>query len=159
GVDTLNQRLQEALNPRPTAHVDRGSYRLGVGDRVIQTSNDYDLDIFNGDVGIIEYVDWEEKFLGVRFDSRLVDIPFEQADELRLAYAMTIHKSQGSQAPAVLVPMMTQHWKLLQRNLLYTGVTRASRLVVVVGQSRALGTAVRTVEARNRVTRLGSLLS
>jgi len=159
GVDTLNQRLQEALNPRPTAHVDRGSYRLGVGDRVIQTSNDYDLDIFNGDVGIIEYVDREEKFLGVRFDSRLVDIPFEQADELRLAYAMTIHKSQGSQAPAVLVPMVTQHWKLLQRNLLYTGVTRASRLVVVVGQSRALGTAVRTVEARNRVTRLGSLLS
>ncbi|OZB68694.1 MAG: hypothetical protein B7X33_04245 [Lysobacterales bacterium 13-68-4] len=94
-----------------------------------------------------------------RFDGRMVAIPFDDLDDLKLAYAMTIHKSQGSQAPAIVIPMVTQHWTMLQRNLLYTGVTRASRLAIVVGQGRAIATAVRTRTAMLRTTRLRELLS
>lgn len=158
GVLELNRRLQAVLNPNPAQYIQRHGVRFGIGDKVIQRKNNYALDIFNGDVGFVEGVGDDDEVLKVRFDERLVAIPFDDLGDLDLAYAVTIHKSQGSQAPVAIIPMVTQHWMMLQRNLLYTGVTRASRLAIVIGQSRAIQTAVRTVSSTQRVTRLCGLL-
>ncbi len=160
GVSNLNTVLQQRLNPRPAKEITRFGTRFGIGDKVIQTRNNYDLDIFNGDVGIITSIDdEEEKRLAVDFGGKVVEIPFDEMDALRLAYSMTIHKSQGSQAEAVVIPVTTQHYTMLQRNLFYTGVTRAKRLVVLVGIPRALGMAVKNDGALRRMTRLRELLS
>lgn len=158
GVAEMNARLQRALNPHPARSVTRYGIRFGVGDKVIQTRNNYDLEIFNGDMGFVFDCDDENGELVVDFEGRRVRIAYDDLDDLRLAYALTIHKSQGSQAPAIIMPMVTQHWTMLQRNLLYTGVTRARRLVVLVGQRRAIAAAVRTVSAARRLTRLRTLL-
>lgn len=158
GVRLLNERMQAALNPDPAVHVTRYGTRFGLGDKVIQTRNNYDLGVYNGDMGIVAGIDREDEHVRVEFDGRLVQIPFDDLDDLRLAYAMTIHKSQGSQAQAIIIPVVTQSWMMLQRNLLYTGVTRARRLVVLVGQSRAIAKAVRTADAKRRITRLCGLL-
>jgi exodeoxyribonuclease V alpha subunit len=159
GVGNLNLLLQEAVNPTPSAAVKRYGSRFGVGDKVLQTRNNYDLEIYNGDMGIVEGVNDESSTLTVQFDNRLVGVPYDDLDDMRLAYAMTIHKSQGSQAPVVIIPMVTQHWAMLQRNLIYTGVTRARKLVVLVGQSRAIAAAVRRRDAAQRITRLRQLLA
>lgn len=160
GVSNLNTVLQQRLNPRPAKEITRFGTRFGIGDKVIQTRNNYDLDIFNGDVGIITSIDdEEEKRLAVDFGGKVVEIPFDDMDALRLAYSMTIHKSQGSQAEAVVIPVTTQHYTMLQRNLFYTGVTRAKKLVVLVGVPRALGMAVKNDGALRRMTRLRELLS
>ncbi|HEX7324469.1 MAG TPA: ATP-dependent RecD-like DNA helicase [Rhodanobacteraceae bacterium] len=156
GVTELNRRLQARLNPSPAQDVSAHYERFGVGDRVLQTHNDYALGIFNGDTGVVESIDGR---VYVRFGEALVGIPFDKLGNLTLAYAMTIHKSQGSQAPIVVIPMLSAHWVMLQRNLLYTAVTRAQRLAVIVGQTRAIERAVATVTAARRVTRLGALLS
>lgn len=158
GVHEMNLRLQAALNPSPAEHITRFGTRFGLGDKVIQTRNNYDLSIYNGDMGFVRSIDKETEAVVVEFDSRLVSVPFDDLDDLRLAYAMTIHKSQGSQAPAVVIPMTTQSWMMLQRNLIYTGVTRARKLVVLVGQDRAIAKAVRTADSKNRITRLAKLL-
>lgn len=159
GVANLNAVLQQRLNPRPQKEVTRFGTRFGIGDKVIQTRNNYDLDIFNGDVGIITAIDDEDdKRIVVDFGGKVVEIPFDDMDALRLAYSMTIHKSQGSQAEAVVIPVTTQHFTMLQRNLFYTGVTRAKRLVVLVGVPRALGMAVKNDGALKRMTRLRELL-
>jgi exodeoxyribonuclease V alpha subunit len=159
GVHALNVRLQQALNPNPPDEKVCFGVRFGVRDKVIQVKNNYDLEVFNGDVGIVTGVDHKDDLLRVNFDGRTVAIPFDNLDELRLAYAMTIHKSQGSQAPAIVIPMVTQHWTMLQRNLIYTGVTRAKSLAVLVGQTRAIAAAVRTVSSTKRLTRLAGLLA
>lgn len=159
GVMELNRRLQLLLNPKPLQHIQHHGFRFGVGDKVIQRRNNYSLDIFNGDVGFVEGVGLEDEVLNVRFDQRVVSIPFDDLTDLSLAYAMTIHKSQGSQAPVVILPMVTQHMNMMQRNLLYTGVTRASRLAIVIGQRQALSAAVRRVSSAHRTTRLKSLLA
>jgi exodeoxyribonuclease V alpha subunit len=159
GVANMNTVLQQALNPRPGKFLDRFGTRYGVGDKVIQTKNNYDLDVFNGDMGFISDIDQEEKELEVMFDQRPVRIPFDDLDELRLAYAMTIHKSQGSEAPVIIMPMTTQHFVMLQRNLLYTGITRARKLVVLVGQSKAISMAVKNDGAMRRISRLRELLA
>jgi len=159
GVANLNAVLQSRLNPEPGKAITRMGTRFGVGDKVIQTRNNYDLDIFNGDIGIITDIDDEaDNKLFVDFSGRTVEIPFDDADALRLAYCMTIHKSQGSQADAVVIPVSTQHYTMLQRNLFYTGVTRAKKLVVLVGVPRAMQIAVRNDQALNRITRLRELL-
>lgn len=166
GVNALNARLQQALNPENGSDrnpnnlaVTRLGIRFAVGDKVIQTRNNYDLGIFNGDTGLVIDVLVEEEELVVDMAGRLIQIPFEDLDDLRLSYAITIHKSQGSQARAVVIPMTTQHWTMLQRNLLYTAVTRARELVVLVGVNRAIAVAVRTTSSTKRVTRLAQLLS
>ena len=145
GVRELNTALQKVLNPaRPgQPAVERFGWRFQIGDKVIQTENDYDKDVFNGDVGIVERVDMVEQQVAVRFDERLVKYDFGELDEISLAYAITIHKSQGSEFPAVVIPLATQHYMLLQRNLIYTGITRGKRLLVLIGQKKALGIAVR----------------
>lgn len=160
GVASLNAALQQRLNPKPEKSLTRFNTRFGVGDKVIQTRNNYDLDIFNGDVGIITSIDDEDASrLTVSFGGRMVEMPFDEMDALRLAYCITIHKSQGSQAEAVVIPVTTQHFTMLQRNLFYTGVTRARKLVVLVGSPRAMALAVKNDGAMKRVTRLKNLLA
>jgi exodeoxyribonuclease V alpha subunit len=153
GARNLNQILQSSLNPTEEG-ISRYGYRFGVGDKVMQTVNNYDKEVFNGDIGVIERLQFEEHELSVRFEGRLVPYDFEQLDELILSYAITIHKSQGSEYPCVVIPIHTQHYTLLQRNLLYTAVTRGKQLVVIVGTTKALNIAVKKVEAQQRITTL-----
>lgn len=159
GVRALNHRLQHQLNPNPSAHIMMKGMRFGVGDRVIQKSNCYDLDIFNGDVGVIESIESNDCLM-IRFESKdeLTAVPVEMAGDLDLAYAMTIHKSQGSQAKAVVIPLVRQHTVLLQRNLLYTGLSRAQELAVLIVEEAALERTLKNNEAAHRVTRLCELL-
>ena len=156
GVRELNTVLQGALNPvRPgEPAAERFGWRFQVRDKVIQTENDYKKEVFNGDIGTIEKIDPVEQELSIRFDERLVTYDFGELDEVSLAYAVTIHKSQGSEFPAVVIPVAMQNYMLLQRNLIYTGITRAKRLLVVVGQKKALGLAVRNDQSRKRYSGL-----
>src|ERR1039457_6087520 len=160
GVRELNTALQGALNPvRPSEPAEeRFGWRFQVRDKVIQTENVYKKHVFNGDIGTIEKIDPVEQELSIRFDEPLVTYDFGELDEVSLAYAVTIHKSQGSEFPAVVIPVAMQHYMLLQRNLIYTGITRAKRLLVVVGQKKALGLAVRNDQARKRYSGLLSSL-
>lgn len=156
GGRNLNAALQAALNP-PRAdgmEVERFGVTYRAGDKVIQRRNNYDKDVFNGDVGWVERVDAEERAVRVRFDERTVGYDFGELDELAPAFAITVHKSQGSEYPAVILPLAMEQYLLLQRNLLYTAVTRGKRLVVVVGQKRALASAVRNNAVRGRCSGL-----
>jgi len=153
GTDHLNERLQELLNPGGE-RIAAGGGRFRVGDKVMQVRNDYDKEVFNGDVGVVSAWDADEKTLLVSFDGRMVLYPATDLNELVLAYAVSVHKSQGSEYPAVVIPLHTQHYVMLQRNLFYTGVTRGRRLVVVVGNRRGIGRAIRNDEQRHRWTRL-----
>jgi exodeoxyribonuclease V alpha subunit len=126
---------------------------------VIQTENNYKKEVFNGDIGIIEKIDPVEQELSIRFDDRLVPYEFGELDEVSLAYAVTIHKAQGSEFPAVVIPVAMQHFMLLQRNLIYTGITRAKRLLVMVRQRQALSLAVRNDQSHNRYSGLLSRLN
>jgi exodeoxyribonuclease V alpha subunit len=156
GVRELNTALQRALNPHlpGLSFVERFGWRFQAGDKVIQTENDYDKDVFNGDIGIVERIDAVEHEVTIRFDDRLVKYDFGELDEIGLAYAITIHKSQGSEFPAVVIPLATQHYMLLQRNLIYTGITRGKRLLVLIGQRKALGIAVHNDRPQRRYSGL-----
>jgi len=143
GARNLNTVLQNVLNPRREAQeVERYGWTFRVGDKVLQTVNDYQKEVFNGDIGRVATVDAVEQELSVDYDGRQVTYDFNELDELALGYALTIHKSQGSEYPAVVIPLHTQHYMMLQRNLLYTGITRGKRLVVLVGSRKALALAV-----------------
>jgi len=158
GARSLNIELQAALNPAGDRKVERFGWTFAPGDKVMQIENDYDKDVYNGDVGKIDDVDPAEGDLVVNFDGRAVTYGFGELDMLMPAYAATIHKSQGSEYPAVVIPIMTQHYAMLQRNLLYTGVTRGKRLVVLVGQKKAIAIAVRNVSGRRRCSKLAEWL-
>jgi exodeoxyribonuclease V alpha subunit len=151
---TPDIELQNALNPPGEIRIERFGWTFCPGDKVMQVENDYDRDVYNGDVGIVRYIDPEEGDLVVAFDGREVSYGFGELDELVLAYAATIHKSQGSEYPAVVIPLVTQHYVMLACNLLYTGVTRGKRLVVLVGQRKALAIAVRNHGSRRRWAKL-----
>ncbi len=161
GIQQLNARLQNELNPQKpeAASVEKFGWQFRPGDKVIQTENDYQKDVFNGDIGQVSRIDPVERELAVRFEDREVVYDFGELDELALAYAITIHKSQGSEFPAVVIPIATQHYMLLQRNLLYTAVTRGKKLVVLVGQQKALAMAVRQQTAEKRFSGLLERLS
>ncbi len=154
GARSLNIELQRALNPPGPIRVERFGWTFCPGDKVMQVANDYDRDVFNGDLGLITGIDMEEGALTVSFEGRAVEYGFGELDELMLAYATTIHKAQGSEYPVVVIPLATQHYAMLARNLLYTGVTRGKRLVVIVGQRKALAMAVRNGGARRRWSKL-----
>ena len=152
GIRELNTALQSALNPpRPDrAEIERFGTKFRTGDKVLQTRNNYDKDVFNGDIGRIAAIDAEERQVAIDFDGRRAVYEFNELDEVEPAYAISIHKSQGSEFPAVVIPLAMQHFLLLQRNLLYTGITRGKKLVVVAGQRKALATAVRQNDTRKR---------
>ncbi len=154
GARSLNVELQRVLNPPGAERVERFGWSYGVGDKVMQVANSYERDVFNGDLGLVTGLDMEEGALTVSFEGRAVQYGFGELDELALAYAATIHKAQGSEYPAVVIPLMTQHYAMLARNLLYTGVTRGKRLVVLVGSRKALAMAVRNNGARRRWSKL-----
>ena len=154
GARSLNIELQRALNPPGEVRVERFGWTFGPGDKVMQVANDHERGVYNGDLGIVRRIYTEEGELVVDFEGREVAYGFGELDELVLAYATTVHKSQGSEYPAVVVPLTTQHFPMLQRNLVYTGVTRGKRLVVLVGQKRALAIAVRGQQTRRRWSKL-----
>ncbi|WP_297502749.1 ATP-dependent RecD-like DNA helicase [Ferrovum sp.] len=158
GTFNMNFRLQESLNPRPVAKAEFYGTRYGIGDRVMQVVNNYDKGVFNGDSGLVVGI-LDDGGLAVQFAVGVVEYDKVDIDELVLSYAMTIHKSQGSDFPAVIIPMFTSHYMMLQRNLLYTGVTRARLLCVVVGQRKAVDMAIKNNKAMKRNTRLLELLS
>jgi exodeoxyribonuclease V alpha subunit len=159
GASSLNSALQSALNAPPKTELIRGSKVLRVGDKVMQLRNDYDKDVFNGDLGVVSDIDPSEESLKVRFDDgRELAYEGSDIDDLALSYACTVHKSQGSEYPAVVVVLLTNHFVMLSRNLLYTAVTRGKRLCVVVGQRRALKLAVREDRRGERKSRLSDRL-
>lgn len=157
GVQALNEVVQELLNP--TGEVCPGAAKLRVGDRVMQMRNNYDLEVYNGDIGRIARCVPETGELAVDFDGTLVRYTRRESDDLQLAYASSIHKSQGSEFPAVLVPLHVQHYRMLRRNLIYTAVTRGQRLVVVIGERRAFEIAIRETSEQRRYTRLRQYLT
>jgi exodeoxyribonuclease V alpha subunit len=159
GARSLNIELQVALNPAGERKVERFGWTFAPGDKVMQVENDYDKEVYNGDIGYVKDVDPDEGELTASFDGRSVTYGFGELDTLVPAYAATIHKSQGSEYPAVVIPVMTQHYTMLQRNLLYTGVTRGKRLVVLVGQKKAVAIAVRSVTGRRRWSKLREWLA
>jgi exodeoxyribonuclease V alpha subunit len=154
GARSLNIELQAVLNPAGDEKVERFGWTFAAGDKVMQIENDYDKEVYNGDIGTINRVDAVAGEVVVTFDGRSVAYGLGELDMLVPAYAATIHKSQGSEYPAVIIPVLTQHYAMLQRNLLYTGVTRGKRLVVLVGQKKAIAIAVRNVGGRKRWSKL-----
>ena len=158
GAANLNLLLQQALNPSGPS-LGRGGYTYRQGDRVMQLRNNYDKDVFNGDLGYIREVDTEERTLKVDFDGKWVEYDVTELDELTLAYATTIHKAQGSEYPIVVMPVLMTHFVMLQRNLIYTGITRAKKICVLLGAAKALAYAVRNVSVLKRNTRLKERLN
>lgn len=158
GAQNLNTALQASLNPTGVT-LDRGGRTYRVNDKVMQIRNNYDKDVFNGDIGRIRRIDYENQEVRVDFDGRPVKYEFSELDELVLAYAISIHKAQGSEYPAVIFPILTQHFMMLQRNLLYTAITRAKKLVVVVGSKKALAIAIRNNKMQERFTLLRERLA
>ncbi len=158
GAANLNVKLQAALNAE-TRKLQRGERQYRAGDKVMQIRNNYDKDVFNGDIGRISHLDMEDREITVRFDDKNVIYAWDELDEIVPAYAISVHKSQGSEYPAVVLPILTQHYVLLQRNLIYTGVTRGRRLVVLVGSVRAVHMAVSNNKMQNRHTWLAHRLA
>jgi exodeoxyribonuclease V alpha subunit len=156
GARELNLRLQSVLNvaKRGEEGVEKFGWQFRPGDKVIQIENNYEKEVFNGDIGNITRIDHVEHEVTIRFDTRDVSYDFGELDEISLAYAITIHKSQGSEFPVVVIPLATQHYLLLQRNLIYTGMTRGKRLVILIGQQKALSLAVRNNKTSHRYSGL-----
>ena len=159
GARSLNIELQAALNPAGERKVERFGWTFAPGDKAMQIENDYDKDVYNGDIGLVADVDPEAGELTARFEGRDLVYGFGELDTLVPAYAATVHKSQGSEYPAVVIPVLTQHYAMLKRNLLYTGVTRGKRLVVLVGQKKAVAIAVRNASGRRRWSKLDEWLN
>ena len=157
GADNLNKVLQDSLNP-VSKKIVRGQTQFRIGDRVMQKRNDYDKKVFNGDLGLINRIDLEEQKIVVAFE-KMIPYDFSELDELGLAYAITVHKSQGSEYPVVIMPITTQHYMMLQRNLLYTAITRAKELIIIIGTKKALAMAVKNNRVVQRNTQLAEKLA
>jgi exodeoxyribonuclease V alpha subunit len=157
GAGNLNRRLQEILNPGEDGIV-RGERTYRVNDKVMQIRNNYDKEVFNGDIGRIAMIQWEDRDITISFDGREVMYDFRDLDEIVPAYAISVHKSQGSEYPVVIIPIVTQHYILLQRNLIYTAVTRGKNLVVIVGSNKAMAIGINNNKTSQRFTRLRSRL-
>lgn len=159
GSKVLNNLLQERINGQAGPKLQRLDWSFAPGDKVMQLVNNYEKDVFNGDIGRVSSVDSKKALVTVNFEGRKIEYAASELDEIALAYAMSIHKSQGSEYKAVVIVLASQHYRMLVRNLLYTAVTRGKQLVVIVGQAHALATAVRTVQAGTRLTRLASRIN
>jgi exodeoxyribonuclease V alpha subunit len=158
GVANLNIELQKRLNPGQSG-ITHGARNFRIGDKVMQIVNNYDKDVFNGDIGWISKIDLEEREVAIDFDGRLVPYDYSDLDEVVLAYAVSVHKSQGSEYPVVILPVVTQHYMLLQRNLIYTGITRAKKLVIMIGTKKALAIAIRNNKPQRKYTLLSERLA
>ncbi|MCA1991191.1 MAG: ATP-binding domain-containing protein [Coleofasciculus sp. S288] len=156
GTRNLNRCLQQFVNPPAPDKVEiiRGGTTLRVGDRIIQQTNDYQREVFNGDLGVIRAIDTVEQEVTVQYGERSVSYDYADLNEIALAWAITTHKSQGSEYPVVILPLYMQHYLMLSRNLLYTGVTRAKKLAIVIGAKKAIALAVRSTDNQQRYTRL-----
>lgn len=154
GNTSLNIALQKAINPQGAPTVSRFGITFATNDKVIQLVNNYDKEVFNGDIGFIQKINAEESYVQILFDTRVVQYDFDELDEIRLAYAITIHKSQGSEFPVVVIPLVSQHYMLLARNLLYTAVTRGKKRVILIGQKKAVYMAVQNNREAKRLTKL-----
>jgi exodeoxyribonuclease V alpha subunit len=153
GADNLNYQLREALNPKgKQINYKKNIFR--VNDKIMQTKNNYDKEVFNGDIGIISKIDIEDNTVEINFYERTISYDFTDLDEIVLAYAITVHKSQGSEYKIVIIPVTTQHYLLLQRNLLYTGITRAKEMVILIGTKKALWIAIKNNKTFHRNTLL-----
>jgi exodeoxyribonuclease V alpha subunit len=157
GVNNLNSRIQDILNPE-SRKVMRGVTKYGVNDKIIQLKNNYEKDVYNGDIGFIKDIDFEMEEIKVDFDGRTVSYDFYELDEISLSYAISIHKSQGSEFKCTIIPILTSHYMLLQRNLLYTAISRARELAILVGSKKAIGMAVNRNVVEKRYTSLKELL-
>ncbi len=153
GTDNLNIVLQETLNKKGKSIL-RAGKKFQVGDKVMQTRNNYKKEVYNGDIGYISKIDQVEQLVKIDYEGKIVDYDFSELDEVMLAYAVSVHKYQGSECPCIVMPIHTTHFKLLHRNLLYTGVTRGKKMVVLVGTKKALFIAVKNDEVKNRYTGL-----
>ncbi len=161
GTESLNRRLQDKVNPSDSAGQRKPQFSFGenilrIGDKVMQTSNNYDKQVFNGDIGKIVHIRYPEKKFTVAYDSGDVEYDFQEAEQISLAYAVTVHKSQGCEFPAVIVPILTQHFVMLQRNLIYTAMTRAKKLLVMIGTRKALAIAVKNFRVETRYSMLSA---
>jgi exodeoxyribonuclease V alpha subunit len=157
GAINLNIELQKKLNPEQQGITHRGrTFKLQ--DKVMQIVNNYDKEVFNGDIGWVSRIDQEDRELTIDFDGRLITYDFSDLDEIVLAYTISVHKSQGSEYPVVILPVTTQHYMLLQRNLIYTGITRAKKLVVLIGTKKALAIAIKNNKPQMRFTLLSERL-
>ena len=154
GARSLNIELQRALNPPGEERVERFGWTFSAGDKVMQAENDYEREVYNGDLGFIARIDPERGEVVIDFEGREVVYDVGELDAVVPAYATTVHKAQGSEYPAVVIPLVTQHWSMLRRNLVYTAVTRGRKLVVIVGQAKALAIAVKGTQARRRWSKL-----
>ena len=157
GTTNLNQVLQKVLNPNPVMVETRGN-TFKIGDKVMHLINNYQKEVFNGDIGTISDIDRKKEVLSVDYYGRIVNYDFAEMDEISLSYAITVHKSQGSEYPAVIVPIMHQHFVLLQRNLLYTAITRGKNLVILIGTKKALSTAINNNKPKRRLSGLANRL-
>ncbi len=156
GVNALNAALQEALNPPKKSKAERNFFGqlFRVGDKLMQTKNDYDKQIYNGDIGYLREISTEDQLLTVEIDGRQIEFDWNEVDQLTLAYAVTVHKSQGSEFPAIIMPILTQQYIMLQRNLFYTAITRAKKLCILVGHKKAIAIAVKNDKVSQRWSRL-----
>ncbi len=152
GTQALNRLLQDVMNP-DALQIERGGVRFRTGDKVMQIQNNYEKDVYNGDIGRIAFIDFENQELAVDFDGRRVSYDFSEIDELTLAYAISIHKAQGSEYKAVIIPVVTHHYVMLQRNLLYTAVTRGKKLVILIGTPKAMAIALRNTKLQERYSK------
>jgi exodeoxyribonuclease V alpha subunit len=157
GTQNLNQKLQNTLNPSG-AELIRGDRHFRLNDKVMQIRNNYEKEVFNGDIGLIKSIDVEKQEVVVLYDENPVGYDYLELDEIVLAYAISVHKSQGSEYPAVVIPILPQHYLLLQRNLIYTAVTRGKRLVVMAGSKKAIAMGVRNNRIMKRYTYLSERL-
>jgi exodeoxyribonuclease V alpha subunit len=151
GAENLNKELRSVLNPNPSS-ISIGFKTFAEQDKVMQITNNYDKKVYNGDIGRIIRIDKEEQKAIIRFDSNDVEFSFSELDEIIHAYAISIHKSQGSEYPAVIIPILTQHYILLQRNLLYTAITRGKKLVTIVGAKKAMAIGINNDKVKKRYT-------
>ena len=158
GATNLNIIIQEAINPEGD-YLSRGGFKYRKGDRVMQIRNNYDKEVFNGDIGFVSEVDMDERSLTVIYEGRAVEYEYNELDEVTLAYATTIHKSQGSEYPVVVIPLLMTHFVMLQRNLVYTGITRAKKICIIVGTSKALAYSVHNMVVLKRNTKLKERLT
>ena len=156
GTRNFNRVLQQLINPPSPnkAEITRGGMTLRVGDRIIQLKNDYNREVFNGDMGVVSAIDTTEQEVTVQFEGRQVNYDYADLNEVALAWSISIHKSQGSEYPVVILPLYMQHYLMLSRNLIYTGLTRAKKLAILVGTKKAIALCVRQLKEQQRYTRL-----